>query len=125
MNNINSIQSFPLKVRQAVRPDVRPYIIDFNVAKILYYNGWTTRLVFQIYPPGTTWKIKQYTIKYHNNSMVLQFTTVFPYVNGQYEYIYDYGYIQSYTFKLTVVAQYQSLITGEIVNITSTYYKQP
>jgi hypothetical protein len=125
MNHINSIQSFPLKVRQAVRPDVRPTNVDFYVAKTLYYNGWTTRLDFDIYPSGTTWKILQYTIKFYNNSMVLQFTTVFPYVSGQFRYIYEYGYIQSYKFKITVTAQYQSLITGEVITYTSPYNYQP
>ena len=125
MNHISSIHSFPLKVVQAIRPDVRPSKVDFSVVKNLYYGGWETRLTFQIYPSPGTWTTLQYIIKFNNNSMVLQFQIVVPYVYGQYEYIYDYGYVQSYAFKITVTGQYQSTITGEVVTKTSTYYLQP
>ena len=118
MNRISTIQK-----RQPIRPDVRPTKVDFSVVKSLY-NG-QTRLTFQVYPFNNTWTTLTYSFKFYNSSLVLQFTTVLPYVYGQYEYILDYGYVQNYAYKIKVMAQYQSTITGEVVYFTSTYWLQP
>ncbi len=120
MNRISTIQK-----RQPLRPDVRPTNVDFYVAKTLYYNGWTTRLDFDIYPSGTNWTVLQYIIKFHNNSMAFQYQFVTPYINGQFRYIYEYGFIQSYKFKITVTAQYLNAYTGEVITKTAPYTYQP
>ena len=118
MNRISTIQK-----RQPLRPDVRPTKVDFSVVKSLY-NG-QTRLTFQVYPVNNTWTTVNYSFKFYNTSFVLQFTTVVPYIYGQYQYILDYGFVATYLYKITVMAQYRSTITGEIVYFTSTYWAQP
>ena len=123
MNHINSIHSFPLKARQTIRPDIRPTKVDFNVTKATF-NG-QTRLTFTITPSVTTWTIVDYTIKFKNNSLSTLSTAVLPCVLDQTEYTYDYGIIHTYAFKITLVAQYRSKLTGEILNFESIYYKQP
>ena len=103
---------------------VVPTKMDFSTPVKSSATG-TTRLYFQAYPTAGSWTVVGFNLNFKNNTLGFIYYAYIPWVIGQYDYVYDYGQIQTYTFKITITGIFQNPITGQIVQYESTYYKQP
>ena len=103
---------------------VLPTKMDFSTPAKSSSTG-TTRLYFQAYPTAGSWTVVGFSLNFKNNSLGYIYSAWIPWVIAQYDYMYDYGQIQTYTFKITITGYFQNPLTGQTLSFESSYYKQP
>ena len=123
MNRVTAIATQPIVVRNTW-VSVAPTKMDFSTPVKTSASG-TTKLYFQAYPWAGSWNVVGFNLNFKNNSLGFIYYAFIPWVIGQFDYVYDYGGIVTYTYKITITGIFQNPMTGEVRQFESAYYKQP
>ena len=118
---MNFLTTNPSHGLKNLRFQIAPTGINFDVYRS---NIGVTQWTFTMTPSVTTWLIVEYTLLFLNNSESVLYTIIKPY-NGGNVYTHASTSLDTYTFKIRVKVKYQHYYTGQVLNFTSTYYKQP